>query len=140
MRKVLSLFPVLALAACASFHSPPTEAATITATWTNPTTNTDGSEIPATQGQPEALQTWRIEYGTCVSGAFGVKAGEFIRTRTTGGPALTTATNNVPTGLTCVRVFVANVAGNESAPSNVASRVVAPSTPSPPTNTQATTG
>jgi hypothetical protein len=140
MRKVLSLFPVLALAACAVFNSPPTKASTITATWVNPTTNTDGSTIPTTAGAPEALQTWRVEYGTCVAGAFGVKAGEFIRTRAAGGPELTTATNNVPPGLTCVRVFVGNQAGRESDASNVASRVVEPSRPNPPNNVTASSG
>ncbi len=131
MRKHLFVAAVAALlSACATIAG----ASTITVTWDNPTDNTDSSLIPATQGAPEALQTWRIEYGTCVGSAFGTKAGEFTRTRAVGGPPLTTATNNVPTGLTCVRVLVANTAGNESSPSNVASRTVAPSTPKNPTN------
>ena len=140
MRKVLSLLPMLTLVACASFHSPPAEASTITATWVNPTTNTDGSTIPTAAGAPESLQSWRVEYGTCVAGSFGVKAGEFVRTRAAGGPALTTATNNVPPGLTCIRVYASNVSGGESDASNVASTTVAPSKPNPPTNVVAATG
>jgi hypothetical protein len=135
MRKILSFLPMLALIACASLHSPPVSAATITVSWDNPTTNRDGSDIPTVQGDPEALQTWRIEYGTCLAGnVFGTKAGEFVRTRAVGGPEITTATNNVPPGLTCTRVFVANTAGNESFPSNVLSKTTQPSTPNSPTN------
>jgi hypothetical protein len=134
MRKFVSLV-ALALVGCSMFHSPPAAAATITVTWSNPLTNTDGSTILDTG--PESLNTWRIEYGTCVAGAFGVKAGEFVRTRAVGGAPLTTATNNVPPGLTCVRAFVANVSGVESDASNVSSRTVPASKPNPPTNVTA---
>lgn len=138
MRKMLSLVALVALAGCSLLHSPPAEASTITVVWTNPVLNTDDSPVPDTG--PESIASVRIEYGTCVSGAFGVKAGEFVRTRTLGQPMLTTATNNVPTGLTCVRVFVMNVFGNESDASNVASRTVAPSTPRHATGVVATSG
>lgn len=132
MRKFLSLLPVLALVACASLHSPPAAASTLTVTWTNPTLNTDDSNIPDTGA--ESLQVARIEYGTCsASNVFGVKAGEFTRTRVTGQSMPTSATNNVPPGLTCVRVYVSNVAGKESDASNVASRTVEPSKPKPAT-------
>ncbi len=134
MKRYLPAILAVLLSACATVAG----ASTITVTWVNPTQNEDLSPINATQGQPEALQAWRIEYGTCVSGAFGTKAGEFVRTRGVGGPELTSATNNVPTGLTCVRVFVANAAGTESDASNVASRVVAPSKPKPATGVVAT--
>lgn len=134
-RFLLSLAPLL-LAGCAVFHSPPADAGTLTVTWTNPTTNTDGSAIPAAQGQPEALQAWRIEYGTCAAGgSFGTKAGEFTRQRATGGAELTTVTQNIPPGNLCVRVFVANSAGAESDASNVAAKVVDPAKPRPPVQT-----
>ena len=133
MRSFFSLLAVFALAGCSLFHSPPANAGTLTATWDNPTTNTDGTPIPDTG--PESLQTWRIEYGTCSApGVFGVKAGELIRTRVVGGPPLTTVTNNLAPGNTCIRVFVANAAGNESTPSNVASKVIDAATPRAPTN------
>lgn len=138
MKRFTSLVLVLALAGCAALHSPPASAGTLVVAWTNPTTNTDGSAIQSTQGQPEALQTWRIEYGTCAAGnTFGTKAGEFTRVRSTAGPELTGATMNVPPGQTCARVFVSNSAGGESSASNVASRVIAPAVPNPPTNLQA---
>lgn len=132
MKSLSSALVCLVLAGCALFHSPPAAASTLTVTWTNPTLNTDDTPIPATGG--ESLNSWRIEYGTCAApNVFGVKAGEFVRTRAPGGPPLTTATNNVPTGLTCARVFVANVAAKESDASNVASKAVEASTPKPPT-------
>lgn len=135
MKRILSVLALVALAGCSLLNSPPANAGTVVVTWVNPTTNTDGSSIPATQGQPEALQRWRLEYGTCLAGnAFGVKAGEFVRDRAAGGPVLTTATQNLPAGLTCVRVFVQNTAGGESDASNVGTRDIPPGRPSPPTN------
>ena len=133
MRSFLPLLAAFALAGCSLFHSPPAAAGTLVASWDNPTTNVDGTPIPDTG--PESLQTWRIEYGTCSApGVFGTKVGEFIRTRPAGGAPLTTATNNLPPGNTCVRVYVANAAGNESSPSNVASKVIDAATPRSPTN------
>lgn len=137
-RSILGIVAILALAGCSLFHSPPAEAATVIVTWTNPTLNMDDTPIPATQGQPEALQTWRIEYGTCAAGgAFGTRVGEFTRTRTTGGPVLTSATQNLPAGNTCVRVFVSNFAGRESDASNVVARDVPAGRPRPAVNVQA---
>jgi hypothetical protein len=138
MKRFLPILAAVVLAGCSLLHSPPASAATVTATWTNPTTNTDNSAIPDTGA--ESLQSVRIEYGTCVSGAFGVKAGEFVRTRVAGQPMLTTATNNVPTGLTCFRAFVTNASGAESAPSNLTTTTVNPSTPRSPTNLQTSSG
>lgn len=135
MKSIYLLVSMILLAGCSLLHSPPAEAGTLVVTWVNPTTNEDNSPVTATQGQPESLQVWRIEYGTCgVGGAFGVKAGEFTRTRVAGGPELTTGTNNVPPGNTCSRVSVANTAGGESVASNVVARVVAPATPKAPVN------
>lgn len=136
MKRLISVLGMLALAACAT-HSPPAGAATVTVTWENPTLNVDGTPIP--DAGLESLQYVRIEYGSCINGTqFGTKAGEFIRTRAAGQPMLTTATNNVPPGLTCIRAFVQNMAGNESPPSNVASHAVPAATPRAPTNVTAT--
>lgn len=132
MRKLLSLVALVALAGCSLLHSPPAGAATSVITWANPTTNTDGSPIIAT-GDETSLASWRIEFGTCASGAFGTKAGEVVRA----GAALTTATLNTQSGLKCFRVFVTNVAGVESNASNVASRTIAAPTPNAPTSATA---
>lgn len=124
----------VALAGCSLFP-PSAEAGTVVVTWVNPVTNTDGSQIPTTQGQPEALQRWRIEYGSCTAAnAFNVKAGEFFRDRIPGGPEITSATQNLPAGNTCIRVLVANAGGMESDASDTASRVIPPGKPGKPTN------
>ncbi|HXE08334.1 MAG TPA: hypothetical protein VN612_10580, partial [Acidobacteriaceae bacterium] len=62
---------------------------------------------------------------------FGTKVGEFPRTRPTGGAALTTTTNNFDPGTTCLRGYVTNTYGIESAVSNVTSKTVTPPQPGP---------
>lgn len=139
MKRAIAYLPALfILSACSLLRSPPAEAGTVVITWVNPLTNTDDTPIPATQGQPEALQTWRIEYGTCNGSAFGTTLGQFTRTRVAAGPELTTATQNLPAGQKCFRVFVANTAGGESDASNIAARDIPAGRPRPPTNVQAT--
>ena len=104
-------------------------AAIVTLTWFNPTTKTDGTALLAAQ-----ITGTRIEYGTCSGSAFGVKAGEVI---TTG--AVVTATVDRPAGTHCFRAY-ARIAGAvpnstiESAPSNVAQKVILEAPPNPPTN------
>lgn len=104
-------------------------AATVTISWLNPTTNTDSSVIPDTGAG--SLQSWRIEYGTCVGTAFGTKVGEITRARAVGAPSLTSTTNNFDPGTTCLRGFATNTYGNESPVSNVVSKTVTPPTPGP---------
>lgn len=107
-------------------------AATVTVTWVPPTTNTDGSTIPATG--IGSLKTYRIEYGTCsANGVFGTKAGEVTRS----APA-STAVLNLNPGTACVRVVVSNTYDIESDASNVATSVVPFPKPSAPTQTSAT--
>lgn len=107
-------------------------AATVTVTWTPPTTNTDDSTIPSSG--PGALKTYRIEYGTCSApGVFASKVGEVTRA----APASSTVLNLNP-GTTCVRVFVANTYDVESDASNVATSVVPFPRPKAPTQTSAT--
>lgn len=101
-------------------------AATVVVTWTPPIQNTDDSPIPAT-GEG-SLSSYRIEYGTCNGTLFGTKAGEVTRA----APA-STVTLNLQPGTVCVRVLVSNTYGVESAPSNVATRVINPPTPKAPT-------
>jgi hypothetical protein len=124
----------LALAGCSLFPQP-AEAGTVVVSWVNPTMNTDGSTIPTAQGQPEALQRWRVEYGSCsATNTLAVKAGEFVRDRAPAGLPITSATQNLPAGNTCVRVLVANTAGVESDASNTVSRVIPAAKPAPPTD------
>lgn len=120
MKRYLLSIALVVLAGVAS-------GATVTTSWNNPTTNTDGSAIPATGAG--SLTQARIEYGTCNGAAFGVKAGEVIRPM-----PVTTATLNLQPGTTCERVKVTNTYANESAASNVATRVIDAPTPSAPTN------
>ena len=105
---------------------------TVTATWVNPTQNTNGTAIPASGAG--ALDGARLEYGTCSApGVFGTKAGEVARPRGTGAQP-TTAVVNLAPGTSCLRVVVYNTFGNTSTPSNVAVSVVAAPTPGQPTN------
>ncbi len=78
-------------------------AAKMTVTWTATTLNTDGT--PCTD-----LASYRIEWGSCVNGAYGVTQGSII----VKAPA--TSTPIYPTNLTlvCVRAFAINAAGVES--------------------------
>jgi hypothetical protein len=135
--KFLSVASLLAIAGCSVLHSPPANAGTVIVSWDNPTLNTDDTAIAATQGEPEALQTWRIEYGTCAGTAFGTKLGEFVRVRAAAGLPLTSATQNLPAGNKCFRVFVANFAARESGASNVSVRDIPAATPKPPVNVSA---
>lgn len=138
MNRLLSIAALVLLAGCSLLNSPPANAGTVVVSWINPTLNTDDSLIPTTQGEPEALQSWRIEFGTCAAGGtFGTALGEFTRTRATAGAPLVTATQNVPAGPKCFRVFVRNFAGNESNASNVSARDVPAATPRPATNVTA---
>lgn len=133
----LALF-VSFLVGCSLFP-PRAQGATVVISWVNPVTNTDDTPIPTAQGEPEALQAWRIEYGSCTAtGEFGIRIGEFTRTRATLGPALESATQNLPPGQKCFRVYVSNTFGVESGASNVAAREVPAATPRPPTNVTAT--
>lgn len=118
----------LALLAFASVRT--ASADTVSITWTNPATNTDASAVPASG--TGSLQSWRFEYGTCSSpNVFGTKVGEFTRTRAVGGAALTTTTNNFDPGQTCLRGYVSNTYGSESAVSNVVTKTVTAPTPGP---------
>lgn len=100
-------------------------AGTATATWTHPTTNTDGSVLPLAE-----ITSTRVEWGTCSGTAFGTKAGEVV----VPAPAATTTINNLPAGETCFRAFtLAN--GNVSGPSAVQVKIVPAPTPNPPTFT-----
>jgi len=141
MKRLTSALACLVLAGCALFHSEPSEAATVTVTWVNPTTNMDDTVIPTDGAQPGSLSSWVMEYGTCLAGgAFGVKAGEVVRTRVAGGPELTTAVVNLNPQTVCVRVLVRNTYGQTSDPSNVVTHVVPAPRPRPATGVTVANG
>jgi hypothetical protein len=106
-----------------SVVSLPALAATVTANWVNPTQYTDGSALAVT-----AITQTRIEYGTCVSGAFGVKAGEFV----SAGNDTSQVSPNLAPGTYCLRAYT-TASGVESAASNIATVSVAQPAPRPPT-------
>jgi predicted phage tail protein len=118
------LLAVLILGALVGYKA---HAGTLTATWTNPTTNTDSSAIPVSGAG--SLTGTRVEYGSCVGTAFGTKAGEVSVT----APATTATTPDLAPGTYCLRAFSKNTYGSESAPSGVASKTISAPTPSPPT-------
>ena len=131
MRYVLAL-----LAMCAALPCYPE---TKTVTWVNATRNIDGTTIPATG--PGSLTRTTVEYGSCASrnpDVFGTKIGEIF----VAAPANTLTVNLVVVQEYCLRAFHSNTyatafntgAAGNSAYSNTASTVVAPPTPSTPTN------
>jgi hypothetical protein len=108
----------------------PAFAADVTWTWNNPTSNTNGSAIPASGAG--SLNGGRLEFGTCgTGGSFGTKAGEIPLTQALVTARTVTQTNVLPSTV-CGRVFVTNTFGNTSAASNVFSVTVAAPTPAPP--------
>lgn len=100
-------------------------AATITATWTNPTQNTDGTTLASSE-----IKQTRIEYGTCNGTAFGAKSGEVI----VEGVGTTTSVQGLTPGTWCARAYTTSIYGVESDASNVASKVVAAPKPNAPSN------
>lgn len=105
-------------------------AAGLTATWVNPTTNTDSSAIPASG--PGSIASSLISYGTCSSD--GKSIATVAGTVPVTGSATTGSIPNLAPGTWCASVSVTNTFGAASAQSNVASKVVAAPTPSAPTN------
>jgi hypothetical protein len=100
-------------------------------TWINPTKNTDDSAIPAactTISPCGRLSTTRLEYGSCVGTAFGVKIGEIGVAQ----PATTAKVSALVPQVYCFRAFARNDYAQESAASNVATKTIAPPVPSPP--------
>jgi len=105
----------------------PAFAADISVSWVNPTRDVDNVLLPATG--PQSLASTRVQYGSCSGTAFGTAAGQVI----VPAPATTTTISGLPSGSTyCVRAFSRNVAGDESAASNVVSRVIPTVPPQPP--------
>lgn len=109
MKKILALS--LALLAPAAFA--------VQLNWTAPTTNTDDTPIPATG--PGALDSYRIEYGTCAGGAIGTKTGEVVVPAT----ARTHTVAGLAAGTWCFAIRAHNNQNEESDRSNTTTAVVA---------------
>jgi hypothetical protein len=103
---------VLALGACAV-----TSAATLTLTWTPPTSYTDGTAIPSATP---------VTYNL-----YGALQGQPLQQLSTGLTATTATRTGVDPGIRCYAV-TAVVAGVESAQSAQACATVSPPTPGPP--------
>lgn len=98
----------------------PALAATANLSFVPATTNVDGSSIPTTcpsgQTQCGRLVATVIEYGSCVAGTFGVKAGEI----TVAPPATAATVNMTVVQQYCFRAVHQNDYANRSGFSNVA--------------------
>jgi hypothetical protein len=111
-------------------------AETVTASWTNATTNTDSTAIPSSG--PGSLVRTVVEYGTRNGSTFGTKAGEVF----VAAPATTLSLNLVVVQEYALRAFHCNTyattfalgAAGCSAASNVVFRTVQPPTPGVPQN------
>lgn len=128
MIRLLILF-VLALMVALSFTTA-AQAATAQVSWQLPTTNIDGSPIPATG--PGSIAAARVEWGSCLeSNVFGTAAGEVV----VAAPANTTTVINLAAATTyCFRVFARNTYGAESGPSNTAAKAIPTPVPGVPTD------
>lgn len=124
----MSRVAALTLGVLLSSVAPHATGAVATLTWILPTQNEDGTTIPAS-GSGSLVET-RIEYGTCTSGGgFANKTGQVV----VPVPVTSVEINSFSAGQTvCFRAIAKNMAGQESAPSNVAMKTFAPSPPKPP--------
>lgn len=104
----------------------PSHAGDAVLTWTLATQNTDGTTIPASGAG--SLTGTRVEWGSCSGSNFGTKAGEQVVAK----PAVTYTVTNLAPGTYCFRAYSRNTYGQESDPTNVVSKVIAPPTPQPP--------
>jgi len=105
----------------------PLMAASVTASWTHPTSFVDGTTLALSQ-----IASTRVEYGSCSGTAFGTKVGEV----TVPAPATSTTITGLVPGTHCFRAYTRTTAaagGLESGPSGVATKVIAFPAPNPPT-------
>lgn len=125
MRKLIALLLVVIVGIAVAGLA---MAGTADLSWVNPTTNTDGSGIPATG--PDSLASTAVEWFQCAATTDPWPANPSRASI----PA--PATTYRITGLTggqryCARAFAVNVAGGTAASSNVVTKVIPPTTPNP---------
>jgi hypothetical protein len=98
-----------------------------TTCWNPPTTNTDGSLIPASGAG--SLSAFRVEWGTCAGTGFGTKVSEV----SVAMPATCVDVGTLTPGCYAFRVYARNTYGSESLPSLVAQKTITNPVPNPPT-------
>ncbi len=101
-------------------------AATLNGSFTYPITFVDGSPLTLAQ-----IEKTRIEFGTCVGGAFGVKQGE----TTVFPPATAYTISGLIPGTYCIRGYTkatAAAGGAESSPTGVVTVTIPYPAPNPP--------
>lgn len=91
----------------------PAFAAKVPVSWTNPTTNTDGSALTN-------LASVTVQWGSCSGGAFGTLQSAVTVKTSTPGAKMSAFAYPVGLALVCVRAFATNSAGASSAYSSVA--------------------
>lgn len=85
--------------------------------WTAPTTNTDGSALTG----DDAVSYYRVDWGTVISGAFGV----FINSKRVNAPTTSTTITGLSPGTYAFRVTAVAVDGEESEPLFLGTKVIA---------------
>ena len=101
------------------------QAATLSGTFSYPTTRTGGEPFASSE-----VREVRVEYGLCVSGAFpATPAGTVV----VPAPTQTYTTPTVSAGTWCLRAKLVDTGGRESAYTPTATRVIQVSPPNPPT-------
>lgn len=117
----------LTLAVAALIFVAPAYAGEARLDWQNPTQNVDSTFIPPT-GEGRLVGN-RVQWSICTTnGNFGTLVGEHVSTE----PIQWYTVQNLNVGTWCFRVSASTTYG-ESAWSNVASKVIAPVLPAPPT-------
>lgn len=107
-------FIVGALAALACLVvAAPAFAAKVPVTWTNPSTNTDGSALTD-------LASVTVQWGSCSGSAFGTLQNSVTVPTAAPGAAMKTYIYPVDLSPVCVEAYATNTSGAHSAPSNVA--------------------
>lgn len=118
------LLPLLILALLSGTAS----ASTLTVSWSNPTTNEDGSVIPA--DGDGSLTEALVEYGSCTPDG-GVETP--LSSQWVSMPVTSYSFPNVSPGIYCAHVAVRNTYMNQSAWSASAqAEILPPPTPNPP--------
>jgi hypothetical protein len=111
------------------FFSVVAHSAEVSLTWANPKQNVDGTTIPPNPSDG-ALDSTRIEYGTCSGSSFGNRIGQV----TASYPQTRAVIKNLRAGRTyCFRAYSVNNLSEESDASNVVSRKTLTVVPNSPT-------
>lgn len=108
----------------------------LTASWTPPVTNTDGTAIPATGAG--SISGHHVRWGVCDDARQWTEAGA-VGTVFVPMPATSRVVTNLAPGTWCVVVQAENTYGSRSANSNSDYKIIAPPTPNPPVVTVAKT-